>query len=165
MKYYFLILMNMFVLISCKSDQINELSLKEKVYSSGDTSILITKNGKELFEFSSSESENLKYVLLKTEANQIQVLNFYTDGLLQSKVMMTDSFIVDGLCYYFNPQTGALSALNQYKNGRLHGIQKDFYDGGNDSLVKDYDNGKCIGRLLLDKHNEAIEVSGSFIVK
>lgn len=96
----------------------------------------------------------------------VQSLHYFPNGMIGLKSFMDNDLRTQGRAYYFFEQSGHLASLRQYVNDTLDGYQFDTYDReGTDSMVQHYIKGCCVGRLVFDKKEEAISVSGSFIAK
>jgi len=96
----------------------------------------------------------------------VQSIHYFSNGMVDGKVLSDYKIQIQGRVHYFQEITGHIQAIRQYKNDTLEGYQFYYYDQeGTDSIVEHYINGKCMGRLVLDKKEKAISVSGSFIAK
>jgi len=113
--------------------------------------------------FDSLGNLNSIYNMLQDGA---QSVHYFSNGMIEAKVMMDSKISMQGRTYYFHEHSGHLVCMRQFKNDTLNGYQFDYYDQeGTDSMVQHYIMGCCMGRLVLDKKEKAISVSGSFIAK
>lgn len=94
----------------------------------------------------------------------VQSIHYFPNGMIEAKVMLDNEIRMQGEIYYFHEKSGHYISVRQYVNDTLEGNKFDYYDReGTDSMVQHYVKGCCKGRLVLDKKEEAISVSGSFI--
>lgn len=95
-----------------------------------------------------------------------QCILYHPNGIIGLKSFMDSDLRTQGRVYYFFEESGHLASLRQYVNDTLDGYQFDYYDQeGTDSMHLHFIKGECMGRLVFNKKEEGIGVSGSFIAK
>lgn len=107
------------------------------------------KNGKEVgvFKFYSVNSSEHP-VAIKTffeESDSVAVQFFTEKGVLQSEGKMIGKLRV-GVWKYYHKKNNKLLSVENYLNGKLHGVVKTFYSNGELTEVLQYKNGVLHGK-------------------
>jgi len=158
-KYIFFVVLSV---IGCKNQDLTFQKINGKL--DYDTYKVKFKGLNEI-QLSFDDKGNLVSIINKAQLGN-QLVTYYESGMVEAKGFLDNKDQAFGRIYYFHEKSGHLISTHQYKNDTLDGYQFDYYDQeGTDSMVQHYIKGCCMGRLVLDKKEEAINVSGSFIAK
>lgn len=83
------------------------------------------------------------------------------DELIQRCTYNKDS-IPNGICEFFSKE-GVLTSLAHYSEGKLHGINKDYFDNGKIKAIINYNGGLLEGDCIYYHSNGQIEQTGYFV--
>ena len=92
-----------------------------------------------------------------------QMISFFSNGVIQSKIKKDENGITQGNAYYFYRETGNLSSEYFYKNGIKTGSAVSYHDSSR--RVKEFmlynENGELFYRKTFDEQGSLLKEEGS----
>lgn len=156
------IILGVFLFFGCQKQDLSFEKLKNQ---EGNNSYNVIYHDSSKIQIIFDQQGNLVTIINKTKLGY-QRLHYFPNGMLEAKSFLNFEKKISGRIYYFHEKSGHLISTHQYVNDTLDGYQFDYYDQeGTDSMNMHYVKGKCVGKLLFNKKEEGIGVSGSFIAK
>ena len=116
----------------------------------------------DIIEIGISRDGDLNYFVNYPPKHE-QIISFFSNGVIQSKIKKDKNEETQGRAYYFNENSGNLSSEYNYEDGEKKGTAVSFHDstGRIKEVMRYNDNGELYFRKIFDGQGNLIKTEGS----
>lgn len=150
------------LILNLQTDTSQDLFYQKVLFPHGNYAYKISIGDYHIIEVGVKENGELNYFVNYPIGHE-QMISFFSNGVIQSKIKKDENGITQGNAYYFYKETGNLSSEYFYEDGIKTGSAVSYYDSSRrvKELMLYNESGELFYRKTFDEQGSLLKEEGS----